>query len=226
MNLTRYIEVAVLMGLIMVFGTAAHQRNFVWKDDFTLWSDVVEKSPDKARPHTCLGLEYQRRSLTDRAIFQYEKSISLEPRDADAHNNLGLCYFDKGWIGRAIEQFKHAFKTGLTIDNIKAAIVAFEESLLTPDSRFDLYLKNTPDTLTTEELEGYNLFKQYGCISCHQGVAIGGNLYQRFGVMGNYFADRGNITATDLGRYRVTQNEQDKYVFKVPSLRNVSLTAP
>ena len=110
MNLTRYIEVAVLMGLIMVFGTAAHQRNFVWKDDFTLWSDVVEKSPDKARPHTCLGLEYQRRSLTDRAIFQYEKSISLEPRDADAHNNLGLCYFDKGWIGRAIEQFKHAVR--------------------------------------------------------------------------------------------------------------------
>ena len=125
-----------------------------------------------------------------------------------------------------IEQFKHAFKTGLTINNIKAAIVAFEESLLTPDSRFDLYLKNNPDALTVEELEGYNLFKQYGCVSCHQGVAIGGNLYQRFGIMGNYFADRGNITTADLGRYRVTQNEKDKYVFKVPSLRNAALTAP
>lgn len=125
-----------------------------------------------------------------------------------------------------LEQFQLAFKAGLTINNIKAAIVTFEESLLTPDSRFDLYLKNQPDALTARELEGYNLFKQYGCISCHQGVAVGGNLYQRFGVIGDYFADRGNMTPADLGRYRITQDEKDKYVFKVPSLRNVALTAP
>ena len=125
-----------------------------------------------------------------------------------------------------IEQFNQAFETGLTISNIKAAIVTFEESLLTPDSRFDLYLKNQPDAITAEELEGYTLFKQYGCISCHQGVAVGGNLYQRFGIMGDYFADRGDISSADLGRYQATQNENDKYVFKVPSLRNVALTAP
>jgi len=98
--------------------------------------------------------------------------------------------------------------------------------LLTPDSRFDLFLKNKIKALTDDELKGYNLFKQYGCVSCHQGVAVGGNLYQRFGVIGNYFANRGNITPADLGRYQVTQNEKDKYVFKVPSLRNVVLTAP
>lgn len=125
-----------------------------------------------------------------------------------------------------IEQFNHAFKTGLNIINIKAAIIAFEESLLTPDCRLDLYLKNEPEALTSEELKGYNLFKQYGCVSCHQGVAVGGNLYQRFGIMGDYFASRGNITPADLGRYQLTRNEQDKYVFKVPSLRNVALTAP
>ena len=125
-----------------------------------------------------------------------------------------------------IEQFERVYPTGITIANIKAAIVAFEESLLTPDSRFDLYLKNNLNALTTEELEGYKLFKQYGCVSCHQGVAIGGNLYQRFGIMGDYFADRGNITAADLGRFQVTQNEADRYVFKVPSLRNIALTAP
>lgn len=125
-----------------------------------------------------------------------------------------------------IAQFNQAFATGLSIINIKAAIVAFEESLLTPNSRLDLYLKNKPDALTTEEIEGYQLFKQYGCVSCHQGVAIGGNLYQRFGVIGDYFADRGNITAADLGRYQITHNEEDRYVFKVPSLRNVALTAP
>lgn len=125
-----------------------------------------------------------------------------------------------------IQQFKQTFKTGLTINNIKTAIIAFEENLLTPDSRFDLYLKNNLDALTADELEGYNLFKQYGCISCHQGVAVGGNLYQRFGIMGDYFANRGNITPADLGRYRVTHNEKDKHVFKVPSLRNTALTAP
>ena len=125
-----------------------------------------------------------------------------------------------------IEQFSYAFKTGLNIINIKAAIIAFEKSLLTPDSRFDLYLKNNLEILTTEELEGYNLFKQYGCISCHQGVAVGANLYQRLGIMADYFADRGNITPADLGRFQVTQNEKDKYVFKVPGIRNVALTAP
>ncbi len=125
-----------------------------------------------------------------------------------------------------IEQFSYAFKTGLNIINIKAAIIAFEKSLLTPDSRFDLYLNNNLEILTTEELEGYNLFKQYGCISCHQGVAVGANLYQRLGIMADYFANRGNITPADLGRFQVTKNEKDKYVFKVPGIRNVALTAP
>lgn len=125
-----------------------------------------------------------------------------------------------------ITQFEQAYADGLTIANIKAAIVTFEESLLTPNSRFDLYLKGQVDAVTVAELEGYELFKQYGCISCHQGVGVGGNLYQAFGIMGNYFTDRGNITAADLGRYQVTHNEKDKYVFKVPSLRNIALTAP
>ena len=124
------------------------------------------------------------------------------------------------------EQFNNAFRTGLTISNIKAAIVSFEESLLTPNSRFDLYLKNQNNAISAEELEGYRLFKQYGCISCHQGVAVGANLYQRFGLMGDYFADRGNISAADLGRFQLTGKEVDLYVFKVPSLRNVALTAP
>lgn len=105
-----YIEYVVLAGLLLVFGAGTYQRNFVWEDDLSLWSDVVKKSSSKARPHTSLGLEYQRKGLTDKAVLQYEKSISLEPRDADAHNNLGLCYFDKGWLNRAIEQFKHAVR--------------------------------------------------------------------------------------------------------------------
>lgn len=110
LDLNLYVELLVLIVMVIVFGTATYQRSLVWRDDFKLWSDCVKKSPSKARPHTCLGLEYQRRGLTDKAILQYEKSISLEPHDADAYNNLGLCYFDKGWIDRAIEQFKRAIR--------------------------------------------------------------------------------------------------------------------
>jgi cytochrome c peroxidase len=75
-------------------------------------------------------------------------------------------------------------------------------------------------------LRGYQLFKTYGCVACHQGVNVGGNMYQRFGVMGDYFAKRGNLNPKDLGRFNVTKDEADKHVFKVPSLRNVALTAP
>ena len=80
--------------------------------------------------------------------------------------------------------------------------------------------------LTADEKEGYRLFKEYGCASCHQGEGIGGNLFQRLGLFGDYFRDRGQITRSDLGRLNVTGDEADRYVFKVPSLRNVALTAP
>nr|MBP9165015.1 c-type cytochrome [Leptospiraceae bacterium] len=64
------------------------------------------------------------------------------------------------------------------------------------------------------------------CIACHQGMNIGGNMYQTFGVFGNYFQERGSATMADNGLYNLTGNEQDRYKFKVPSLRNVALTSP
>ncbi|MCV6637374.1 cytochrome-c peroxidase [Candidatus Albibeggiatoa sp. nov. NOAA] len=125
-----------------------------------------------------------------------------------------------------IEQFSLLYLDGLTSKNIQDAIATFERSLYTPNSRFDRYLRGDDAVLTEKEKLGYQRFKAYGCISCHQGMNIGGNMFQHFGVMGNYFEDRGNITQVDLGRYNVTQNPADKFVFKVPSLRNIALTAP
>ena len=125
-----------------------------------------------------------------------------------------------------VEKFNQAYTDGLTILNMRKAIVSYEESLLTPNSRFDQYLRGNRAAITDDELDGYALFKQYGCVSCHQGVAVGGNLYQKFGVFGDYFTDRGNVTEVDLGRFLVTNKERDRFVFKVPSLRNVELTAP
>jgi cytochrome c peroxidase len=102
----------------------------------------------------------------------------------------------------------------------------FSRPTSTPGARLDKYLKGDRGALSVDELRGYQLFKAYGCAACHQGVNVGGNMFQTFGVMGDYFKKRGNITDADLGRYNVTRHEGDRHVFKVPSLRNVALTAP
>jgi cytochrome c peroxidase len=125
-----------------------------------------------------------------------------------------------------VAEFKELYPDGLQSKNIQDGIGIFGRSLATPNARFDKYLRGDKNAINAEELKGYELFKKYGCVACHQGVAVGGNMFQTFGVMGDYFAKRGNPTEADLGRYNVTKNEADKHVFKVPSLRNVALTAP
>ncbi|MUF02779.1 c-type cytochrome [Pseudomonas sp. CCM 7893] len=122
--------------------------------------------------------------------------------------------------------FAQAYPDGVTATNVQNALTTYERTLLTPHSRFDQYLQGNTDILTLQEKYGYQRFKDYGCIACHQGVNIGGNMYQKFGVMGDYFKARGNPTEADLGRYLVTLDEEDRHVFKVPSLRNVAVTAP
>jgi cytochrome c peroxidase len=122
-------------------------------------------------------------------------------------------------------EFEAVYAEGITSKTAIDAIATFVRSLTTP-SRFDRYLRGDAGAISTEELQGYARFKSYGCVACHQGVNVGGNMFQKFGVMGDYFAQRGNITPADLGRYNVTKRESDKFVFKVPSLRNVELTAP
>jgi len=122
--------------------------------------------------------------------------------------------------------FATAYKDGVTKANIQNAIATFERTLITPNSRFDKFLRGDANAISSAEKVGYATFKQYGCVACHQGVNVGGNMFQKFGVMGDYFEKRGNPTPADLGRYLVTKQESDRHVFKVPSLRNVALTAP
>ena len=115
---------------------------------------------------------------------------------------------------------------GVTADTVKSAIAEFERSLITPNSRFDRYLRGDEGAISDPEKEGYRLFKDLGCVVCHQGVNVGGNMFQTFGKFGDYFADRGNIKKVDYGRMNVTGLERDRYKFKVPSLRNIELTYP
>lgn len=122
--------------------------------------------------------------------------------------------------------FTKAYPDGVTMNNVQSALATYERTLISANSRFDQYLSGNTEILTTDEKYGYQRFKDYGCIACHQGVNIGGNMFQKFGVMGDYFQARGNPTEADLGRYLVTKAEEDRNVFKVPSLRNVAVTAP
>ncbi|NBF02965.1 c-type cytochrome [Pseudomonas sp. Fl5BN2] len=124
------------------------------------------------------------------------------------------------------QSFGELYPDGVTTANVQNALASYEKTLLSSNSRFDQYLQGNTEVLSLDEKHGYQRFKDYGCIACHQGVNIGGNMFQKFGVMGDYFTARGNPTEADLGRFLITGDEQDRNVFKVPSLRNVALTAP
>jgi cytochrome c peroxidase len=117
------------------------------------------------------------------------------------------------------------YADGVTQANITAAIAEYERSLRTP-SRFDQHLLGDESALSDQERRGYEAFKSVGCPSCHSGPGIGGTTYQRMGAVRNYFADRGNLTEADNGRFNVTHQEGDRHMFKVPLLRNVENTAP
>lgn len=124
------------------------------------------------------------------------------------------------------KQFSKLYQDGITPTNIKDAIATFERSLTTPNSRFDKYLRGNLDALSPNEILGYELFQSYGCATCHQGVNLGGNMFEKMGLMGDYFADRGHVTQADNGRFNLNHNPESMHEFRVPSLRNVALTAP
>ncbi len=123
-------------------------------------------------------------------------------------------------------QFDSLYADGITEFSITDSIQEFEKTLITPNSPFDLYLKGDEKALSQEEIEGYALFNQYKCSTCHAGEALGGETFEYMGLKKDYFADRGNYTDTDLGRFNASKKEIDKHKFKVPTLRNVNLTAP
>lgn len=126
-----------------------------------------------------------------------------------------------------LREFAAEYPAGLTRQSVENAIATFEQTLVTPNAPFDRYLRGDAEAITKREKEGYAKFKSYGCVACHQGMNVGGNMFQTMGVMGDFFKDRGlPETKADLGRFNVTKAESDRHVFKVPSLRNVALTAP
>lgn len=117
--------------------------------------------------------------------------------------------------------FRRVYGTSrITYDQVIDAIVEFEKALVTPNSRFDRFLRGETE-LTPMEAEGYRRFKAYGCASCHNGINIGGNSFQKMGLFVPYAYDEG---VED--RFALTKEKRHKNVYKVPTLRNIALTAP
>lgn len=121
-----------------------------------------------------------------------------------------------------VREFRQVFgKEQVTISEVTAAIAEFEKTLVTPNARFDQWLLGKADALSVQELEGYRLFKESGCVACHNGEAVGGNSFQKMGVVEPYKAN-----SPAEGRSAVTGKDADRFNFKVPTLRNVELTYP
>ena len=119
-------------------------------------------------------------------------------------------------------EFEKAFgKPGVDIDKVTTAIAAFEDTLVTPNSRFDKWLAGDKAALTAVEAKGYALFKDSGCVACHNGPAVGGASFQKMGVVEAYKTD-----SKAIGLAGVTGKDADRLNFKVPTLRNVEMTYP
>ncbi|MCR9141636.1 MAG: cytochrome-c peroxidase [bacterium] len=212
-----------------------------------------------------LGIDGQEGTINSPTVFNADfnfrqfwdgRAADLEEQiDGPMNNPLEMGFNWEDLMARLnadqkyMEQFLLVYGEDPTPARVRDAIAEFERSLFTPNARFDRYLRGDANALTPDEKSGYSLFKQYGCIACHQGTNVGGNMYQKFGVLGDYFADRdaqktsqsrhrsssqqggddahrAAVAKADLGRFNVTGREEDRHKFKVPSLRNVELTPP
>jgi len=143
------------------------------------------------------------------------------------HNPIEMGFSAAEAVSRLkkIPEYKESFQTItkrslITADDIADMIAEYEKTLITPNAKFDLFLKGK-STLSYEEQEGYNLFKTLGCATCHNGVNVGGNSFQKMGVI---IPVKWDQKSSD--RYVLTKREMDKNVYKVPTLRNIALTAP
>jgi cytochrome c peroxidase len=122
-----------------------------------------------------------------------------------------------------VKRFEALYPSGVTKENIASAIADFERSLVTVNAPFDRYLMGDLNAISAEAKEGYRLFKDQGCATCHAGKALGGRTFELMGRKGTYFT---KVEKRDQGRFNVTGKEEDKHWFKVPTLRNVALTHP
>lgn len=160
------------------------------------------------------------KDLEEQAGGPIVNPIEMASQEADATEQLKAIPGYRDLFARAFP----GEAAPITLANAQKAIAAFEATLITPNAPFDRFLAGDADALSPPQKEGLALFMNKGCADCHNGVNIGGGMYAPLGSAikpGEEFLPPG-----DKGRYKVTKTLDDEYVFKVPTLRNISLTAP
>lgn len=169
------------------------------------------------------GLNFPQGLATDAGTEAAKELVHTPPEMATDWSQVVARLRQDGALAR---EFRAIWAEDIRPPLIRAAIAEFLRGLVTPDAPYDRYLRGDSASLSERAKAGEQLFKELGCISCHQGVNLGGNMYAGLGVMADYFAERGSRSAADWGRYNETGRAEDKHVFKVPTLRNSELTAP
>ncbi len=187
----------------------------------------IKGQKGKRNAPTVLNSSLQFRQFWDGRVATLEEQISSPLRNPV---EMATNWQDVILYLKAEPEYRKEFKTIFhSVPNkthVVNAIAEFERSLLTPNGAFDRFLKGDKTAINEQAQRGYQLFKSYGCIACHQGVAVGGNLYEKLGIVQAYYPENNKLEETDFGRYHLTADEEDRYEFKVPSLRNVARTAP
>lgn len=182
------------------------------------WAEGPINSPTVLNSRYSLAQFWDGRAkdLMEQAGGPIENPIEM----ASSHNHVVK-------VLNSIPKYKDLFRDAfadegdITIEQVTGAIAQFEDTLVTPNAPFDQWLQGDNNALSAQELNGYKIFKDSGCVACHNGVALGGSSYQKFGVFDEY-----TTQSLSEGRYAVTGKEADKYWFKVPTLRNIELTYP
>lgn len=134
-----------------------------------------------------------------------------------------------------VNRFKKVFggKKSVNIDNLAKAIASYERTLITPNSPFDRFIEGKKKSIGPLAREGYKTFQSVGCVTCHSGPNFAGptlpegtGFFMKFPTFPNTEYDKKYKFTKDLGRYEVTKKDADKHMFRVPTLRNIALTAP
>jgi cytochrome c peroxidase len=192
---------------------------------------------------TSIGHKWQRGERNSPTVFNAVFNIAQfwDGRAADLEAQAGGPLADPGEMAAAgshipqhliaipgyVTAFREAFPgeaEPVSVANVQKAIAVFEATLITPNAPFDKYLGGDATALTDRQKTGLRLFMDKGCSACHNGINIGGGMYAPFGVVEKPGADL--LPPDDKGRFAVTRTASDEYVFKAPTLRNITLTPP
>jgi len=160
-----------------------------------------------------------------------DRKTGAEQAEGSLTGSLGFASRDAGLEMMRKFDYLAAFRAAypqdadpMTTKNYGRAVAAYQATLVTP-APFDRFLGGEDGALTPQQTSGLRAFMANGCGACHSGALLGGSTNQRFGLVKDYWLETGSAKV-DLGRLAATKKEDDKYVFRVPMLRNVAKTAP